>query len=746
MREVLTERYRTEKTEAAWAEEQLERAARYIGEAGAGKRHRSLFSAAASVGPYVAAGLISEAMASGRLIEAAARVGLDGKRAKEARRAVQDGLVRGAGQTPWYPPSVHASPGGRVVRYGEKAWKVPAALRPVQVVTGWAKTLPGIEAEVLGLWTVFYPGTRMVQGEGSLLPIEEVRAALEDPFAWPAKGKEALPLWQFVRMEDNNRGTRRQGIDQDGKPITRDPVVEAVDAVVLDYDDEVAFSLDWVHERFGGVSYLAHTTSSHLVAKGETPARPRGRVILPLARPVSEVEYMALCDYLAAWPGLGRVGLTELRSVRRVYYVPARGPGGYEHRVHLVEKCLDPDAMLGAVAEVDTAPAEEDSRIWDRLDQVASAGGMKARASIKNLERILREDPQWMGRVRENEFSGLIEWDGRVLRDNDLTQLAADMDEAYGFQPSADLAHRTVALVASKDTHHPVRAWLRSLRWDGIHRLDDWLPQVTGSQGMLDGCYGRKLLLSMVARVMRPGCKVDTVLILVGDQGAGKSQLVGTLGGLWFKDSGLSIGDKDGYIAVRGAWLYELGELDSISRRDLSQVKAFISSQTDDYRPPYGRNNVQQPRQVVFVGTTNEGAFLSDSTGSRRFWPVRVGRKVDLDLLGTMRDQLFAEAVVAFDQGEPWWLSTEEDALREELSGEYQSEDPWTDLVGAYLEGRRAVDVLDVALNIGKRVEDVTAADEKRLVRILQGFGWRKAGRVRVNGVRKHRWEPHPGA
>jgi putative DNA primase/helicase len=154
------------------------------------------------------------------------------------------------------------------------------------------------------------------------------------------------------------------------------------------------------------------------------------------------------------------------------------------------------------------------------------------------------------------------------------------------------------------------------------------------------------------ARVFTPGCKFDYMVIFEGPQGVGKSTLAKILGGDFFADTGLVLGDKDSYQNLQGVLVYEWGELDSLNRSEVTKVKQFISSAKDRFRASFDRRAKDYPRQVVFVGTTNEDHYLVDPTGNRRMWPVRVTRQVDLQWLRDNRDQLFAEALVYFDAGE----------------------------------------------------------------------------------------------
>jgi len=210
--------------------------------------------------------------------------------------------------------------------------------------------------------------------------------------------------------------------------------------------------------------------------------------------------------------------------------------------------------------------------------------------------------------------------------------------------------------VARDNGFHPIRDYLRSLSWDGKPRLGGMLHVYFGAANTeYHASIGTMFPTAMVARVMRPGCKVDYMPVFEGPQGKGKSQACKILAGEdWFSDHLPDIHSKDASQHLRGKWLIEFAELDKMSRVESSALKAFLTRDTEKYRPPYGRYDVEEPRQCVFFGTVNDSNYLKDETGNRRFWPVACGG-LDLGGIARDRDQLLAEAVVKFDAGEKYW-------------------------------------------------------------------------------------------
>jgi len=245
----------------------------------------------------------------------------------------------------------------------------------------------------------------------------------------------------------------------------------------------------------------------------------------------------------------------------------------------------------------------------------------------------------------------------------------------------------------------------------------------------------------MVARIMRPGCKFDYTLILEGKQGIRKSTACKVLAGeKFFSDSLPPIreGSKDLASHLAGKWLIEVAEMSAASRADTDALKAFLTKTHETYRPAYGRNEITQPRQCVLVGTTNRAEYLRDATGDRRFWPVKCGvngKPCDIDGLQENRDQLFAEAYLAFIDEETYWPSREFEAehILPQQAQRFEC-DPWEDMIQAHVQTTQN-DRLTVA-GLLTQVIDKTApsrADSARVKAILQRLGYVEK---RSNGVR----------
>lgn len=359
------------------------------------------------------------------------------------------------------------------------------------------------------------------------------------------------------------------------------------------------------------------------------------------------------------------------------------------------------------------------------------------------LQKVNREQAL---SIRCNRMTGQDEWRGRPISDADLSLIRVAIEQAGMHNVGSDLTTKAVQAVAQKEGHHPVRDWLESLRHDGTARLDTWTSRYLGAVPSSYGAaVGRAFLVAMVARVMRPGCKHDHVLVLSGAQGIGKSTVCRILGGAYFGDNMPSIreGAKEAGLFLNGHWLVELAELAPSRKSEAEDLKAFLSRDADEIRAPYARRADVVPRQCVFVGTTNDDDYLRDMTGGRRFWPVTCGAAIDLDGLAQDREQLFAEAVAAFQVGEAWHLTPEIEALARREQEAARQDDPWESAIREMVDADddlhcplQEVTAREVLTRMGIPIERQKQADMQRVARILKQRGWiresRRDGKVWV--------------
>lgn len=249
-------------------------------------------------------------------------------------------------------------------------------------------------------------------------------------------------------------------------------------------------------------------------------------------------------------------------------------------------------------------------------------------------------------------------------------------------------AAQVIKILAEERKVNPLKVWLKTKRWDGIKRLDTWLPDYMGTKNdEYTRAIGRKWMISAVARAMEPGCQVDHMLIFEGKQGVGKSQAARILGGQFYVEySGNVKGQgahKDLVAVIVGKMVVEMSELAAMRRADMESLKAMLTTCVDDVRLSYERDARAYPRTCVFIGTTNEvgSPYIMDVTGARRFWPCVVGEKhpVNTKLLAENVDQMWAEAVEAYESGEDWHTVPADAVAREQADRQVSVEefDPW---------------------------------------------------------------------
>jgi len=328
----------------------------------------------------------------------------------------------------------------------------------------------------------------------------------------------------------------------------------------------------------------------------------------------------------------------------------------------------------------------------------------KIKNTINNVVIILTNDENLKGRFGFNEFEQRetavkrLPWDKNVhkyprpLSDADDAELRLYLERVYDVTSKSQITD-ALTVVVRANSYHPVRDYLDAVTWDGRERLDTLFIDLFGAD---DSAYTRavtrKAFAAAVARIYKPGCKYDYVVVIVGDQGIGKSTTLAKMGGDWFSDSMQTLTGKEALEQIQGSWLIELGELAGLRRADVDAIKHFVSKREDRFRVAYGKRVEHFPRRCVFFGTTNEEDFLRDVTGNRRFWVVNCkGARGRIDfqtyLTPATVAQLWAEAKERYAQGEPLYLA--EDGLEEEariIQDKHLEKDERSGLVSEYLE------------------------------------------------------------
>lgn len=383
------------------------------------------------------------------------------------------------------------------------------------------------------------------------------------------------------------------------------------------------------------------------------------------------------------------------------------------------------------------------------------------RPILANAITALRNAPEWQGVLAYNELSqrpGKLKpapFDTNGLKNRCWTDqddiLLADWLQHNDIMVNSAVASEAAQAVAMDASFHPIQEYLTSVKWDGEPRVQGWLTKYLGVEKTeYTIAVGTKWLISAVARAMRPGCKVDTCLILEGVQGLRKSSGLAALAGDdWFTDQLSDVGSKDSSQDLAGKWIVEFADLAPMSRAETRTLKSFVTRRIDHYRPSYGRRSADFPRHCVFAATTNESTYLQDETGGRRWWPVYC-HKIDLKKIAADRDQLWAEAYGMWLEGKSWWI--EDKAVAEVAMSEQDArreEDSWDEMIwtwvkkqektwptadeerASYLEGREpdayytsTEEIL--AQCIKKSPETWTKSDQMRVGAILRLHGMKR--------------------
>ncbi|MCL2298371.1 MAG: hypothetical protein FWC38_00795 [Proteobacteria bacterium] len=422
------------------------------------------------------------------------------------------------------------------------------------------------------------------------------------------------------------------------------------------------------------------------------------------------------------------------------------------------KKAIDP-TPAGA-GRVSTRGGEDDE--WRDLLLMKDGN---ARDCRENVFLYLSHHPAWRGVIWRNEFAHKVvrrkpaPWENPATFSEGVEWTSEDdyrmgmwlaQQERLIVRNEGNLS-AAVGWCASDSEWHPVREYLDRLVWDGEERLDAWLADFMGVRATP---YTMKVasmfLIGMVARIYQPGCMMRTMPIFEGAQYQGKSSALRILGGEWFGDTLIDISNKDVYQLIQGCWLYEVAELDAFSKADATRIKAFLSSPKDRFRAPYDRQPRDWARQVVFAGTTNLFAYLKDSTGNTRYWPItaRECGEIELDALAAARDQLFAEAVVRFRKGERWHPSREEQQLLFEPEQDAREiEDVWEAVIACYLHASTESRITTAQL-IGDALKAEVGkvapgrSTEMRIAQVMFKLGWGRS--IRETTGKRQRYYARP--
>jgi predicted P-loop ATPase len=356
----------------------------------------------------------------------------------------------------------------------------------------------------------------------------------------------------------------------------------------------------------------------------------------------------------------------------------------------------------------------------------------KPEACLHNAVALLRHAHDWGrgGRLGFDEFSGACMLDGKKVLEPQELELAMWLQR--GWNPRFGTGHATTALRAAcfGRTYDALTTTIEALVWDGVPRVDTFAPTyLSAADTPHHRAAGRVLLLSMAARGLFPGCKVDTMVILEGAQGARKSTAAAVLGGQFFAELHATVGTQASFEQVEGAWLMEVPELDAMGKAELSAAKKFMASQSDRFRRAYAREVTNVLRRCVMIGTTNQSVYLRDETGARRWLPVACGA-VAIEALRRDREQLLAEAVARVKAGEPWHMVDADELKAAAVEAEERYDvDPWASRLLAGIGARDETTMDECFSTLGVAVEQRSQAFSWRIMKILVHAGWHRSRR-----------------
>jgi predicted P-loop ATPase len=404
-------------------------------------------------------------------------------------------------------------------------------------------------------------------------------------------------------------------------------------------------------------------------------------------------------------------------------------------------KAGNPESLPAKTSNQDSPP---DNSSNNRSDEIlaAPAENNALRSDDKLIQDYNKISAFFGNRIRLNKLTKRIEINGEPVS---ISRAKIQLATKYGILARSgreDLQDILIEL-AEQNEYSPIEEYLLSLpQPENTAMLDNLAERYFGTGLQIYQSFVRRALISAVARALSPGCKVDTALILQGDQGFQKSAFFKVLaGGIYFDDSLGAVSDKDERLKLHRAWFIEWAELETVfSRKDVSATKAFLSSSVDALRPPYHRDIEDFPRASIICGSTNKNEFLSDETGNRRFWVVPVQKKIDIDLLTQERDAIWAAAVAAYKSGEQWWLTPEEDAFLAQANQSWQATDVWEIAIFDYLQDKSTCTISDLLTKaIGLELPKQNKAEQMRVSNILRRNGWT---RVRQATAKRERyWE-----
>ncbi|MCO4317331.1 DNA-primase RepB domain-containing protein [Phyllobacterium sp. 21LDTY02-6] len=500
----------------------------------------------------------------------------------------------------------------------------------------------------------------------------------------------------------------------DDFPIGNEPSPAGSKISVVTSTDIAEVSIDSIGKTVSEATFA-------IIKQGDDPQKPR-RGQNPRFRSRSEAVFRVACD-------LARDGLGEV-EIAGILINPAYGISA-----SILEK-KNPKAYALKQARAAIAASEGG---WPDVEKSG-----KPRPTMRNtivaLQRLELAFAHDLFRHRKIINGTQLEEHAGEISDDACSRLRGIVIDQFDFDPRADNVRDAVTQLCLENSLHPIRQMLDDLIWDGAPRVDGWLSVYLGAEDTkLNVAIGAAMLIAAVRRVREPGAKYDTIPILEGKQGTGKSTALQVLAGEGFHSDNeiLTLDTKAQMEAMEGVWIYELSEISGLRKAEIERTKAFASRQVDRARMSYGRFSESRGRQAIFVGTTNDDKYLRDRTGNRRFLPVKTGQ-IDLNALVRDRDQLWAEAANREAVGESITLPSDLWKSAAAEQEERLEDDPWLEKLAsirgvAFGDEVRAFtyELLGITLHI--ELERQHNGHTKRLSGLMRSLGW-EPGKFKVAG------------
>jgi len=416
---------------------------------------------------------------------------------------------------------------------------------------------------------------------------------------------------------------------------------------------------------------------------------------------------------------------------------------------------MDRDSSGDIDLQSHDAPDPED---WqDQFIRNKKSDCIEPRSTV-NILLVMKHDPDLNGVFKYDSFAKRFiifkcpPWEKpkhfkvRPVDDSVYIRLEAYMERTWGIKISKEKCSDAIIATSqeNKNTFNPASDYFSALQWDGINRLETWLEKYVAQRKQPTNylsMIGTKFMCGLAARAIKPGIKFDTMIIFEGIQYAGKSYLariMATVEGVeYFLDDFKDIENKDTLMKMQGKLVVEFPEISTMRKSEVNDLKAFISRQEDEFRPPYGRNTITAPRQCVFIGTVNpEGPYLRDVTGNRRYWPVLCRDQIPINELKAIMPQLHAEAAHLVKNGEKLWLNTTEYKIACKEQNKRVMADIWTDKIEEIISIQNSISSDDLLTSLGIPTDKHNQMVYTRIHQTMSMLGW-ESGRVGSGNSRK---------